>query len=217
MKKKTKLNIIYEDKSIIVVDKPNKLLTISTLKEKENTLFHQVATYLHTKKEKAFIVHRLDKETSGLVVFAKSIKVKEVLQNNWDEVIRKYYAKVIGDVKEKGKIKSYLKETKTLLTYVTDNPKLGKLAITKYEPLVHNKDWSILDIEILTGRKNQIRVQLDSIGHPIVGDQKYGHNKASRLMLQAYYLEFRHPVTKEIMCLESKPILELDKYINNNF
>jgi RluA family pseudouridine synthase len=202
MKKKNKLHIVYEDKDILVINKPAKLLTISTDKEKTRTLFHQVVDYLHTKNQKAFVVHRLDRDTSGLVVFAKNMVVKKSLQDNWDNTVRKYYAKVLGEVKTKGEIKSYLAETKTLLTYIAKDSKKGKLAITKYQPLESNKDYSMLDIEILTGRKNQIRVQLSSIGHPIIGDNKYGNNKASRLMLQAYYLEFKHPSKNEVIKLE---------------
>ncbi len=202
MKKQDKLNIVFEDKYLLVVNKPTKLLTISTLKEKDNTLFHHVVEYLHKKNQKAFIVHRLDKDTSGLVLFAKDLKTKQYMQNNWDSVIRKYYAKVIGDVKKPGEIKSYLMENSSLITYITKDEQKGKLAITKYWPITHNKDYSILDIEILTGRKNQIRVQLNSIGHPIVGDKKYGNNKSTRLMLQAYYLEFSHPISKERLKFE---------------
>ena len=168
-----KLKIIYEDKYLIVIDKPHNLLTIATEKEKENTLYHEVLMYEQKKHKsnKIFIVHRLDKETSGLVLFAKSIKIKELLQNNWKNVKRYYVALVSGKVNKTGEIKSYLKETKTLLTY-SSKDKTGKLAITKYKPIEITDKYSLLEIQILTGRKNQIRVHMQDIGHPIVGDKK---------------------------------------------
>lgn len=219
--KKEKLNIIYEDKYIIVVNKPASLFTISTDKEKYNTLYHQVFEYLKQKNKnnKVFIVHRLDKDTSGLIVFAKSEDVKRKLQDNWDNVIRKYIAVVNGKVeKNKDIIESYLKETKTLLVYSSNDKIHGKLAITEYERLESNKLYSLLKINIKTGRKNQIRVHLNDIGHSIVGDKKYGKIKTkvvNRLCLHANYLEFNHPITNELLKLESsipKEFLKLVDY-----
>ena len=134
MKRREKLNIVYEDKYIIVVVKPHNLLTIGTLKEKENTLYKKVSDYVKKqhKKNKIFIVHRLDKETSGLIVFAKNELVKKKLQDNWDNTIRKYIALVNGVIKEEGIIKNYLAEDITLRTYITNNKNIGKLSITKY-------------------------------------------------------------------------------------
>lgn len=216
--KKEKLDIIYEDKFIIVVNKPSGLLTISTDNEKEKTLYHKVYEYLKQKHKnnKIFIVHRLDKDTSGLVVFAKSEKVKMILQDNWDKVKRCYYAIVNGIVeKDEDTIVSYLKETKSLLVYSTNDFK-GKLAITEYKKIVSNSKYSLLNINIKTGRKNQIRVHLNDIGHSIVGDKKYGikHNPINRLCLHAYYLELIHPITNEILKLESKYPKEFAKIIN---
>lgn len=205
--KKNRLKIIYEDKYLLVVDKPSNLLTISTFKEQNNTLFHQVHEYLKSKNVKAFIVHRLDKDTSGLVVFAKSERVKNILQDNWENVKREYIALVNGNLKkDKGTIKSYLKESKTLQVYSTNDSKNGKLAITEYEKIKSNNNYSLLKINIKTGRKNQIRVHLNDIGNPIVGDKKYSKIKnknAKRLYLHASCLEFVHPVTKELIHLES--------------
>lgn len=208
--KREKLDIVYEDKYIIVVNKKAGLFTISTEKERINTLFHQVLVYLKQKhiNNKVFIVHRLDKDTSGLVLFAKSEEVKRKLQDKWEFVVRNYIALVNGKVlKEKDIIKSYLKETKTLLVYSSNDSKKGKLAITEYERLSCNDKYSLLSINIKTGRKNQIRVHLNDIGHSIVGDKKYGNVKnkdVKRLCLHANYLEFIHPVTKELIKLESK-------------
>jgi 23S rRNA pseudouridine1911/1915/1917 synthase len=206
--KKDKLDIIYEDKFIIVVNKPSHLLTIATAKEKERTLYHKVIEYekKKNKNNKIFIVHRLDKDTSGLVMFAKDENTKMQLQENWDNVKRKYIAVVEGKAEKKsGTIKSYLKENNNFITYST-NDKNGKLAITKYVLLNTSKAYSLMDIEIFTGRKNQIRVHMNDINHPIVGDKKYGAktNPLKRLGLHAYYLEFTHPVTKKLIILETK-------------
>ncbi|MBQ8472787.1 MAG: RNA pseudouridine synthase [Bacilli bacterium] len=207
MKKTDKLKIIYEDKYLLVVDKPNNLLTVSNEKESENTLFHKVYLYIKrkNKNQKIFIVHRLDYDTSGLVVFAKSEKVKKQLQDNWDQVIRKYMAIVHGNLETKsGTIKSYLKMTKTQLVYSTNDSKNGKLAITSYKTILENKKYSLLDIDIKTGRKNQIRVHLNDLGYPILGDKKYSSikDKAKRMYLHAYYLEFTHPITNNKLKFE---------------
>ena len=206
--KKDKLDIVYEDKWIIVVNKPSHLLTISTDNEKEKTLFHKVMLYekRKNKNNKVFIVHRLDKDTSGLVLFAKDEKLKFKLQNNWDkEVKRGYVAVVHGKTKDKETLKSYLVETKTLMVYSTDD-KNGKLTITEYQKLKENKKITLLKIKIKTGRKNQIRVQLNDNNNQIVGDKKYGENKFDplrRLCLHANYLEVIHPVTNQKMVFET--------------
>lgn len=203
-----KIDIIYEDKEIIVVNKPAGLLCISTEKEKEKTMYHFVSLYLKKSnpKAKVYIVHRLDKDTSGIVVFAKNMTIKSKLQNNWDSIVtrRGYVAIVEGEVeKDRDIIKSYLKETKTMLVY-SSNDKHGKLAITEYRKVLSNSVYSLLDINIKTGRKNQIRVHLKDIGHPIVGDKKYNSkvNPIRRMCLHANVLEFIHPTTKRKMFFE---------------
>ncbi len=200
--KKEKLDIVYEDKYLIIVNKKSGMLTISTDKEKINTLYHKVREYLQkqNKNNKVFIIHRLDKDTSGLIMFAKSEKIKRLMQDNWANVKREYLAVVNGTVKDnKGIIKSYLKETKTNLVYSTN--KNGKLAITEYEKIKSNKLYTLLKINLLTGRKNQIRVHLNDLGYPIVGDKKYSKikNKVKHLYLHANHLEFIHPLTKELI------------------
>lgn len=208
--KKDKLDIVFEDKDIIVINKKPHLLTISTENEKEKTLFHQVMLYLKKKNKnnKVFIVHRLDKDTSGLIVFAKNENIKRKLQNNWENSKRGYIAVVNGILeKDKGTIKSYLMETKTLLVYSTNDSKNGKLAITSYEKIKENNLYTMLKIDIKTGRKNQIRVHLNDIGNSIVGDKKYGSIKRDplrRLCLHANYLEFVHPVTNKRIIFETK-------------
>ena len=200
--KKNKLDIIYEDKSIIVINKPAHMLTISTDNEKENTLFHEVLLFERRKNKnnKIFIVHRLDKDTSGLIVFAKSLEIKNKLQDNWDKFKREYVAVVHGNVNDKDVIKSYLAETKTLMVYETMDKNNGKLAITEYEKIKSNNKLSLIKINIKTGRKHQIRVQLSNKGYQIVGDKKYGKSKFDplrRLCLCANYLEIIHPVTNK--------------------
>lgn|SRR5574344_545234 len=205
MDRKDRLDIVFEDKNIIVINKPSGLLTIGTNDEKEKTLYHKVYDYLKKKNQHIFIVHRLDKDTSGLVVFAKTDKAKELLQNEWEKTKRCYVAIVKGHVEPREKtIKSYLAENNALRTYVTDD-KHGKLAITHYTVVRTNKLYSMLDVEIKTGRKNQIRVQLNDIGYPILGDKKYGNaqNPIRRLCLHAYLLEFDHPITHEHLRLET--------------
>ena len=219
--RKDRIKILYEDKSIIVVSKPTHLLTISTENEKEKTMFHKVIEYERKKNKnnKIFIVHRLDKDTSGIIVFAKNERVKKILQDNWDKTKRYYMAIVEGIPKEKEKtIKSYLAENSRLITYST-NEKVGKLAITKYKLIKHSKKYSLLDIEILTGRKNQIRVHMSDNKTPIVGDKKYGSitNPMNRLGLHAYKLVFIHPTLKKEMVIEDKLPLEfkMSDYFNN--
>ena len=212
---KKKLKILYEDKYLIIVNKPSNLLTIATTKEKEKTLFHQVYEYLKQKNKnnKVFIVHRLDKDTSGIVVFAKDIQSKAFLQNNWDKFKRKYVAVVHGHTKEKDILKNYLMETKTHLTYIV-NDKKGKLAITEYEKVLENNKYTMLSINIKTGRKNQIRVQLSNIGNPIVGDKKYGiKDSTNNMCLVANTLEFIHPKTKQKIVID----IDIPKNIINLF
>ncbi len=197
--RKKKLDIIYEDKEILVVNKPSGLLTVSTLKEKEKTLFHEVANYIKKSnpKAKVFIVNRLDKDTSGIVLFAKNQNIKYMYQNMWDKLSTRNYIAIVKSnlEKKKGTIKSYLKETKTLLVYSSNDKKDGKLAITNYSVIKENKKYSMLNIEIKTGRKNQIRVHLNDINHPILGDKKYGNIKSpiNRLMLHANKLTIINP------------------------
>jgi len=201
MKKKEKLDILYEDKEIIVINKPSNLLTIGTEKNRDNNLYRKVSDYVKKqhKSNKIFIVHRLDKDTSGVIIFAKSEKTKTILQRDWENSKRLYIALVEGKVEKSGTIKNWLRETKTLYTYSSNIKNDGKLAITKYKPIKNNKQYTLLDIEILTGRKNQIRVHMKDIEHPIVGDKKYGcsKNPIRRMCLHASYLKIKHPITKK--------------------
>lgn len=211
------LDILYEDKDIIVVNKPNGLLTISTQNEEEKTLYHQVHEYVKrvNKNNKIFIIHRLDKDTSGVVMFAKSEKVKNLYQNKWNSIVlnRCYYAVIDGIVKNKeGTIKSYLSENSNYIVYSTNN-KNGKLAITEYKVLKEKNNKSLLDINIKTGRKNQIRVHMKENLYPIAGDNKYGKKdkNAKRLYLHAYKLELLNPITNKKIIFETKIPKEFDR------
>ena len=202
------IKIIYEDKSIIVIDKPSGILTIATEENKYDNFNLYSILSKYVKKENAnnkiFIVHRLDKDTSGVIIFAKSENIKEKLQKNWNETTNRiYYAVVIGNTKEKNTLMNYLQEDKRLRTYVSDS---GKLAITNYEKIKSNSKYSLLKIKINSGRRNQIRVQLSNINHPILGDNKYGikDKSAKRMMLHASILEIVNPISNKKMKFESQ-------------
>lgn len=215
-----KLKIIYEDKDIIVVDKPSGILTISTEKEKNLTIYHLVMNYLKSKNKnnKVFIIHRLDKDTSGILIFAKSEKIKNLFQNKWNDIIkeRRYYAIVLNKLKDKqGIIKSYLKENKNHIVYSTNDKVNGKLAITEYKVIKEIEKYALLDINIKTGRKNQIRVHLSDLSSPIIGDKKYGcENKLiKRLALHAYKLKLIDPRNGKITQFTSDLPLEMKKIV----
>ena len=189
---KKEIKIIYEDEDIIVVDKPSGMLTIATLKEKEKTMYSILSNYVkkQNKNNKIFVVHRLDRDTSGLIIFAKNEKIKNKLQDNWNEnTIRKYNAVVHGEINNSGSIKLKLKNSNSNMTYVSND---GELAITEYKRLDGNSKSSYIEINILTGKKNQIRVSFAHIGNPLYGDKKYGiKDNSKRLMLHASYIELK--------------------------
>lgn len=205
--KKEKIKIIYEDKYLIVVDKPYGLLSISNNKDSINTMYHKVYEYLKQKNKnnKIFIVHRLDRDTSGLMIFAKTEESKIFLQDNWNSFKREYVALVSGKTKPKDRIEVYLKETSTLFTYVSKD-ETGKFAVTEYNTIKQTNKYSLISVSILTGRKNQIRVSLSYLGYPIIGDKKYGNgkNNINRLALHATRLFIIHPKTKEELEFVSK-------------
>ena len=203
----TDIDIVYEDNFLLAVTKPNALLTIATDKEKDKTLYNMVSSYVKgkDKNNKIFIIHRLDKDTSGIVLFAKDEKTKKLFQNNWnDNVKRTYLAVVHGKTKEKDSLVLGMKETRDgLNTYVDNN---GDKTITNYNKIGGNEQYSYLEIDIKTCKKNQIRLALSHIGNPILGDRKYGIKDDSKIMmLHAYKLEFINPLNKKKMVLISKP------------
>ncbi len=215
--KDVNLKIIYEDSDIIVIDKPTKILTISNSKEKEKTLYREVSNYLKMENKKVFVIHRLDYDTSGVIMFAKNQKVQKLYQDNWNNLAKKreYTATVEGITNSKGHIESYLKETKTLLVY-SSKDKNGSFAITDYVKIKSNNRYSLIKVYISTGRRNQIRCHLSDIGHPIVGDSRYKakSNPINRLALHASTLKIINPLTNELMIFKSevpKSFLEIIK------
>lgn len=219
-KKSLPFDILFEDDHIIVVNKPSGLLTIATNKEKDKTLFHIVREYLVSKNRNArvFIVHRLDKDTSGIVILAKDEKTKNRLQENWNEYVtlREYVAVVHGKLKnDSDRIVQKLKETKTNLVYVSRDSD-GKEAITNYKVIKENTNYSMVSITIETGRKNQIRVAFNTLKHPIVGDKKYSEIKdqESRLYLHANRLKMYYPEIKKEILFETATPSEFKKIMN---
>ena len=194
--------LLYEDEELLVIDKPPGLLTMGTDKERMRTAYFQLTEYMRSKsrsgKGRIFIVHRLDRDASGVLVFAKTEEIKVKLQEDWGKAEKKYYAIVEGKPKKaEDEIESFLTEDKFRRVYSTHKSATSKLAVTKYRVLKSGAKFSLLEVSILTGRKNQIRVHLADLGHPIVGDKKYKStaDPARRLGLHAFSLEFDHPRT----------------------
>jgi tRNA pseudouridine32 synthase/23S rRNA pseudouridine746 synthase/23S rRNA pseudouridine1911/1915/1917 synthase len=205
------LTILYEDHDILVVDKMSGLLTISTEKVRENTAYYRLNTYVRKGNQKSrnrvFIVHRLDRDTSGIIVFAKNENARRYLQEEWSGFKKKYYAVVHGTLpKKKGIITSYLAENRVHKMYSVDDPEKGKLAKTGFKVLRESKKYSLLEIDLLTGRKNQIRVHFSEKGCPVAGDKMYGEKVKGikRLTLHAASLTILHPHTKEKMTFKTK-------------
>ncbi len=202
------LKIVYEDDDFIAVDKPVGLLSVESDKDR-NCAFGKVLKYLQNKDKnlRPFILHRIDKETSGVLVFAKNPKVYSALKLKWNEFVseREYFAIAEGVFEKKeNRLVNYLKENKNNLVFVTQDPS-GQKAITDYRVVREKDGLSLLAVNIQTGRKNQIRVQLKELGHSIVGDEKYGFNKnpLGRLGLHASKLVFLHPFTKKLITISA--------------
>jgi len=222
------MKIVYEDRDILVVDKPPRLLTMASSTEKEKTAYHILTDYVRKGYAKSprriFIVHRLDRDTSGIVIFAKDERAKNILQEQWDKTEKKYLAVVHGQFPQKtGAITSYLAENAAHVVYSTHDRSIGKLSTTSYRTVKETKGFSLLEVDLATGRKNQIRVHFAEKGHPIVGDQKYGgapwRNPArpvlrdwvrgekdtlhKRMALHAYSISFLHPWNGRRMILKT--------------
>jgi 23S rRNA pseudouridine1911/1915/1917 synthase len=205
------LKIIYEDADLIVIDKPAGLLSMASDEEKQHTAYRQLTDYVRIDNPefRIFIVHRLDRDTSGVMLFAKNEAVKRALQDKWKEAVtdRAYIAVVEGRVKKQtDTVRSWLLETKTGLMYSGSKAGDGLEAITHYRLLQANDKYSLLEIRLETGRKNQIRAHMKDIGHSIVGDKKYGAstNPLGRLGLHAHILAFHHPTTGELLRFETE-------------
>jgi RluA family pseudouridine synthase len=205
------LVIVHEDRDVLVVDKPAGLLTIATDRDKSRTAYFILTDYVRKgsarSQKRLFIVHRLDRETSGILVFAKNEEAKIRLQGQWGETEKAYLAVVHGKLeKTSDTIATYLAENNAHVVYSTPDARKGKLSRTVYRVLGERKGFSLLEVTLLTGRKHQIRVHLAGIGHPIVGDRKYGKGCGSdtRLALHARSISFKHPVSGERLTFEAE-------------
>jgi tRNA pseudouridine32 synthase/23S rRNA pseudouridine746 synthase/23S rRNA pseudouridine1911/1915/1917 synthase len=204
-------DILHEDDDIIVINKPAGLLSVGTPTNKTKTAQYILTDYVRKGNPKShkqiFVVHRLDQWTSGVLIFAKSQDAKFTLQNQWEDTEKKYVAVVHGQLNPKeGMITSYLAENKAFTVYSTTDRTIGKLSHTAYKTLKESVIFSLLEITLLTGRKNQIRVHLADKGHPIAGDRKYGYkdDPCKRLALHAKSISFKHPTTSQAMTFNTK-------------
>lgn len=202
--KENDIEILYEDDDIIAINKPSGLLSISNSKEKEITAFKMVREYVRTINPKTFlfVIHRLDEDTSGVLMFAKNEKTKVLFQEKWNNIVKKriYLAVVEGKITKDGSFHTFLKESKTGMVY-SSKDKTGKEAITEYKVLKNKNNITLLEVNILTGRRNQIRVHLSENNTPILGDKKYGSKTKSRLMLHAKTLELIDPRNNKMLTI----------------
>jgi 23S rRNA pseudouridine1911/1915/1917 synthase len=208
--RKYPFKIIFEDDDIIVVDKPAGLLTIATDKEKDQTLYRALTEYVgirdRTGRARIFIVHRIDRDTSGLIVFARKGEAKEKMQDDWRSVEKRYLAVAEGaPKKDQGIIKTNLVESKFRSVHSGPLGPESKLAVTRYKVLEKGDRYSLVEISLDTGRKHQIRVHMADMGCPIAGDKRYGAktDPANRLALHASYLSFKHPATGKALIFQS--------------
>ena len=204
------LVVLHEDDDIIVVEKPCGLLTMGTDRDKSRTVHAILNDYVRKgnprSRNRVYIVHRLDRETSGILILAKSEPAKIFLQGHWQETDKRYLTIVSGSLSPKsGTISSYLAENRAFTVYSTPDPALGKLSHTEYTVLKETRGMSLLEIHLLSGRKHQIRVHLSEKGHPVVGDKKYGkgNDAYGTLALHARSLSFTHPVSGKRLTFET--------------
>jgi len=204
------ITILYEDYDIIVIEKIHGLLTVENDKERDNTVTSLLNNYVRKgnpkSRKRVFIVHRLDKDTSGVLIFAKNEQSKRYLQDNWKKATKTYYTVVNGIVKKKeGVISSYLTQNAINRVYSVGDSKAGKLSKTEYKVLKESDNYTLIEVNLLTGRKNQIRVHFSEAGHSVLGDKMYGKKEKGikRLALHAARLSINHPVTKERMTFET--------------
>lgn len=205
-----KLRIIYEDDAVIVIDKPADMLSIASVAERDKTAYVHLTDYVRGGDERShariWIVHRLDRETSGLMVFARTEESKHALQKDWENNEKHYFAVVEGRPKaNSGELCSHLDERNPYIVFSVPEAEYTREAITRYEVITVGTRFSLVRLELETGRRHQIRVQLTEIGCPIIGDKKYGSgtNPVNRLGLHACFLRFTHPVTGKDMQFSS--------------
>lgn len=216
------VKIIYEDKDIVVIEKSEGILSMAST-PKQYCVKNVLDEYFEKRHFKctAHVVHRLDRETSGLMIYAKNVEVARILENNWHSMVydRRYVALLCGKMdKEGGTVQSWLKESKSYVTYSSPTDNGGKLATTHYHRLWNNEDFSLVEMKLETGRKNQIRVHMADLGFPVAGDHKYGNGRdpLHRLALHAYRLNFFHPITHEEMQFETPIPKDFMKFFQEN-
>lgn len=203
------LKIVYEDAYLIVVEKKEGLLSVATDHQKERAAQHILSEYVKRthRNNRVFVVHRLDRETSGLMMYAKDEKTQHTLRDNWHDIVvdRRYVSIVMGEMeRDQAQIRTWLTDRK-LYVSSSNYDDGGKLSITHYKTIKRANGFSMMELELETGRKNQIRVHMSELGHPVVGDQRYGCeiDPLGRLALHAFKLCFYHPVTGELMEFET--------------
>lgn len=202
--------VIYEDADLVVIEKKSGLLTVAAgPNNREKTAQQLVDDYVYAQdgRSHAYVCHRLDQFTSGILIFAKNSEVQHLFRDSWTTyVVERLYTAVVEGCppKQEGEVRSYLAENKAMKVYSTNNPEEGKLSVTRYKVLKTTGRYSLVDIQLLTGRKNQIRVHMSDLGCPIAGDRKYGaqSNPCGRLMLHNNALQFVHPITRENLRFE---------------
>ncbi|MCM2354650.1 MAG: RNA pseudouridine synthase [Pseudobdellovibrio sp.] len=204
-------HILHEDRDVIVGNKSPGLLTVGAMWEKENTVHNLLNQYIRKGNSRSracvFVVHRLDQATSGALIFAKTEEVQQYLKNNWKSTVKTYYTIVHGHLKKKADtIESYLSEDEDYHVHSSKDSGKGVLAQTQYEVIQETGSYSLVKVNLLTGKKNQIRVHMAELGHPIVGDVKYGKStsKFKNLALHSASLEFTHPFSKKRILVKAK-------------
>jgi 23S rRNA pseudouridine1911/1915/1917 synthase len=223
VKEKSKLDILFEDDDFIAINKPSGLLSIASDKESGLTAYRLMTDHvrLKDKHNRIYVVHRIDKDTSGVLIACKNEALRDALQDQWNDIVtdRGYYALVEGQLEQKeGTIKSWLRKAEeTNLMYSSRKPGDGKLSITHYKVIKENENYSLLDVHIDSGRKNQIRVHMKDLGHKIIGDTSYGSevDPLHRLGLHAYCLEFTNPLNNKKMKFKTKMPIEFEELIGN--
>ncbi len=203
------LKLLYEDPYLIVVEKKEGLLSVATDHQKERTAQHILNEYVkrENRNNRIYVVHRLDRDTSGIMMYAKDEKTQHTLRDNWHDIVtdRRYVAVVKGEMeKDRGSVESWLTDRK-LYVSSSEYDDGGKYSLTHYSTVKRANGYSLVELQLETGRKNQIRVHMQTIGHPILGDGRYGceQDPLGRMALHAFKLCFRHPVTGELMEFET--------------
>ncbi|MCI6702871.1 MAG: RluA family pseudouridine synthase [Prevotella sp.] len=203
------VKLVYEDRYLVVVEKTEGILSMAAGKQTPNVKSILDGYFLLSRQKcRAHVVHRLDRDTSGLLIYAKDMQTEQILEHEWHDIVydRRYVAVLSGEMEEdEGTVTGYLKDNKSFITYSSPTDNGGKFAVTHFRTLARTTEHSLVEFKLETGRKNQIRVHAADLGHPVCGDIKYGNgdDPVHRLCLHAYLLCFYHPVTHERMEFET--------------